>query len=79
MFSATSLMLSTSVSTSCNWCRVRVNGCGPAHPRDSPKYLCVLFVCVCVCLSVTVFHGPEEDARELERQLAADQDSVESL
>ena len=56
-----------------------MTGCGPAHTRDSPKYLCVLFVCVCVCLSVTVFHGPEEDARELERQLAADQDSVESL
>lgn len=31
-----------------------------------------------VCLSsVTVFHGPEEEAHELERQLAADQDSVE--
>ena len=32
-----------------------------------------------VCMSVTVFHGTEEEARELERQLAADQDSVESL
>ena len=30
-----------------------------------------------VCLSATVFHGPEDEAHELERQLAADQDSVE--
>lgn len=49
------------------------------HTPEMVQSICVCCLFVCVCLSVTVFHGPEEDARELERQLAADQDSVESL
>lgn len=61
MFSAVSPTPSTSVS-------------GQA---EQPVQYTPLSLSVSVCPSVTVFHGTEEEAHELERQLAADQDSVE--